>query len=413
MHNNLTIAIVDPFSSPHFLGETMQRRSVRSLAVYVNPGAARLGANMYTPACFDVVFNASGWQQSDLCASLSALGTDLLLYGNEFAVPKADLLAQAVAPKYANNPSTSAWRWDKYAMQRRLAEEGLPSIRQLLVGYSLRPSELARLTEDFRFPLIVKPIQAGGTQGMARCDSLAEIEAHLSAVAKDRPILCADQFVVQEFIEGEEYFVDTVSIQGSHYLSGVFHNVKQYYQQSNIYRRTEIVDPADPVWQACRDYVKKVLELLDFRNGFAHTEVFMTASGPLLLEVNPRISGAHGYIQKIARLVYGWSQPDLLIDALQGRVNSVPDYSCNSFGVLVYLNNWRRQHRLKPLDQSLLKSLPSYQEATQLQEPGTLVDPPATLLETIAYVLLHHPERGQVEEDYRQIMAWEKEGLLF
>lgn len=408
-----TIAIFDPFSSPQFLGEALRRRKIRSVAVYTREISPEICAHLYAPQFFDVVLHTQGWAEMEVERYLKRLATSFVLYGNEFAVPLADRIARVITPQSANDPATSDCRWNKYAMNQCITEHDLPGIRQVMIPAFLSQEDRQAIRNTLKFPLIVKPVQAGGTQGMAKCETMAEIETHLEGIPGEHLALCASQFVVQEFIHGEEYFVDTVSVQGEHQISGVFHNVKHYFSHSNIYQRTEIVDPTDPAWKQCTEYVLKVLDITGFNNGFAHTEVFMTENGPLLLEINPRISGASGYIQKITRLVYGWSQPDLLADALSCSSPLYRDYTLHSYGIMVYLNNWQENHQLSELKLSLLQGLPSFQETTMLFPVGVLVNPPVNLLQTIAFVLLHHPDRQVVEKDFRQIMAWEKAGMLF
>ncbi|MDE4957202.1 argininosuccinate lyase, partial [Francisella tularensis subsp. holarctica] len=49
------------------------------------------------------------------------------------------------------------------------------------------------------------------------------------------------------------------------------------------------------------EYDKIVLTKLAIRNGFAHTEIFLTAENhPVLIEVHPRISGASGALKTLA-----------------------------------------------------------------------------------------------------------------
>ena len=407
------IAFVDPFSSAQFLAATLQAKKVCPVAIYNQELTPGILEHFYRPQYFDIVCNTSHWDLATIVNTLRDLHVENIFYGNEFSVSITDQIANIISPTYANNPKSSAWRWNKYEMDQRIMESGLPHIQQIRVGNKLTHEERKMISDTFSFPVAVKPVQAGGTQGYAKCDSLSEVEAHLAEIPEEHLTLCANTFVVQEFIVGEEYIVNTTSLQGKHWVSDVFRNVKHYYQHSNIYQRTEIVDPSEVEWEACTIYVKKILDILGYHNGLAHTEVFYNENGPLLLEVNPRIVGADGYISKIAQLVYNWSQPSLLVDGLAGSLPDELDYRCTSWGYLVYLNNWQEQHTLRDLNLPLIQRLPSFKEANLLHPIGKIMGAPRNLLDTAAFALLHHKDLKQLQEDYEQLTNWEKDGILF
>ncbi|MEI7989409.1 MAG: ATP-grasp domain-containing protein [Chloroflexota bacterium] len=407
------IAFVDPFSSPQFLAEALRSKKVSPVAIYNQKLTPGILEHFYRAYDFDIVCHTSKWELATLLKCLQDLHVEHIFYGNEFSVSITDQLANKLCPRYANDPQTSAWRWNKYDMDQRIMECGLPHIKQIRVGNKLTHAEQKEISEIFTFPVAVKPVQAGGTQGYAKCNSLSEVVSHLAEIPEEHLSLYANAFVVQEFIVGEEYIVNTASLEGKHWVSDVFRNVKHYYKNSNIYQRTEIVDPDEEVWQVCITYVKNVLDMLGFHNGLAHTEVFYNEKGPLLLEVNPRIVGAEGFISKIAKLVYNWSQPELLMDALMGLLPNELDYRCKSWGYLVYLNNWEEQHTLRELNIALLQKLISFKEAKLLHPVGSILGAPTNLLDTAAYALLHSHDLNQLKEDYDQLMSWEKEGTLF
>ena len=63
---------------------------------------------------------------------------------------------------------------------------------------------------------------------------------------------------------------------------------------SMMYCYKDILSDKDDVAIETRLYVKQCLEALDCHFGFSHTEIIYTKNGFRLIEMNPRISGAHG-----------------------------------------------------------------------------------------------------------------------
>lgn len=408
-----TIAILDPLSSPAFLAETLRNKGLRTIAAYTVDLSPEVLSTFYKPQLFDIVVNTHGLAEADVVDILTDLNTDYVLYGSEFSVEYTERFASRICPDFANDPATSEYRCNKYMMNRALADSGLANIRQRIVDDDhLDDSTIDSVTAEFGYPVIIKPARAMGTQGFSKCLDAAELRDHFARAVQDRPALSSQSYLIQEFVEGDEYVIDTASVGGTHYVSDVFRNVKQYFGDSNIYLRSEIVSSREGVWSEVTDYVLKVLDIIGLRNGLAHTEVFVTADGPLLLEVNPRIAGASGFLNRISKLVYGWSQPDLLIDVLAGADRTTLDHGGESHGMLVYLNSWEKDHTITELNVAKLATLSSFKDATAVKQPGEIAQPPVTLLDIAAFILLYGEDREAVENDYRTLIQWERAGIL-
>ena len=100
------------------------------------------------------------------------------------------------------------------------------------------------------------------------------------------------EVLVQSYLEGTEYIVDTVSSDGNHYVCGVWEYEKSLLPSGqNIYDKDILLDPrAHPVPELV-SYVTAVLGVLNIKWGAAHAEVIMTPDGPALVEVGARLNG--------------------------------------------------------------------------------------------------------------------------
>ncbi|MEO7967046.1 MAG: ATP-grasp domain-containing protein, partial [Gemmatimonadaceae bacterium] len=153
-------------------------------------------------------------------------------------------------------------------------------------------AQIKAAAESIGFPVIVKPIAGAGSMDTFRAGSMAELDAELSQVK------AYDEVNVEEFIEGEEYTYDTISIDGK----PVYENVCFYRPNPLIARSTEWISPQT---LALRDLTptpvaagiemgRQVLKTMGFQTGFTHMEFFWTPKGEAIFgEIAARPAGAH------------------------------------------------------------------------------------------------------------------------
>ena len=178
---------------------------------------------------------------------------------------------------------------DKQLMKERVAAAGLRVPRAVRV----RTSADARAAADkIGFPLIVKPIAGAGSADTYRVDTAAELEA---ALAKMRHV---GEASCEEFVDGEEFTFDTVSIGGA----PAFVNVAQYLPKPLEARSNEWISPviitvrdlAQPKLAGGIKLGKNVLGALRMGDGFTHMEWFRKPNGEVVFgEIGCRPGGAH------------------------------------------------------------------------------------------------------------------------
>ncbi len=349
-----------------------------------------------------------------MAQQLIKAGVTRIYYGSELSVPLADQLAKQVCPQWANEESTSLCRSDKYAMQEALNVAGLPSVKQIKMPLVLSSDDEKKL-QELEFPVVIKPINHGGAFGVTICHNREQVENALKELTVNNLYnYKTEHFLAQECLIGQEYFIDTFSEKGKHWISGIQRYQRDLTSGSPINRYAEMIDPEELSAKICIEYVLEVLSALGLQNGFAHTEVMLTANGPRLIEVNPRISGAHGTSNKLFQLCGFSSQVALLVASCQNQlVSPQSSVSKGQYGRKVYLQNREEQRKLQPLNKELLATLPSFVEATMLKTPGMCVSLPKTLMDTIAFVLLVNKDDKQLIADHQKITEWESAGELF
>ncbi|ASL48965.1 Alanine-anticapsin ligase BacD (plasmid) [Burkholderia sp. AD24] len=185
---------------------------------------------------------------------------------------------------------------NKLATRQRLQTHSLRSCR---FGVASTARELEQAVEAVGLPCVVKPVSGEGSRDVRKLRDAAEVAAcaaELGDCAGDETML------VEQFLEGDEYSIEAISIAGQHQFVAV---TRKYKDQSNFVERGHAV-PA-PLEDRGREiilrYVADVLTAFGFQDGPSHTEVIVTTEGPCLVETHTRLGGDR--IADLVELVTG------------------------------------------------------------------------------------------------------------
>jgi biotin carboxylase len=111
--------------------------------------------------------------------------------------------------------------------------------------------------------------------------------------------------LAEEFIEGRELSVETLTLDGRHQVLGV--TAKALYRDTLAERQhintPDVVSPA--LRQRINDFCVRLLARIDYRNGPCHIELKVTDNGIRLIEINNRVGGP--YIGLLVELTTGIS----------------------------------------------------------------------------------------------------------
>ncbi|MCX5744806.1 MAG: ATP-grasp domain-containing protein [Proteobacteria bacterium] len=177
---------------------------------------------------------------------------------------------------------------DKQLMKDRVAAAGLRVPRAVRVRSATDAREGAA---KLGFPLVLKPIAGAGSADTYEVRSARDLEVALAKMTH------VEEASLEEFIEGEEFTYDTVSIGGK----PAFANVAQYLPKPLIARSNEWVSPviitvrdmAQPVIAKGVALGDKVLTALNMGDGFTHMEWFRKPDGEVVFgEIGCRPGGA-------------------------------------------------------------------------------------------------------------------------
>lgn len=416
------VVMLDPYTSSNRICDELIANQIKLIAVLSDrltiPDAAFKIRFPHTK--FSEIFYLNNDNYDEIINSLKKLNVSYVLSGCELTNDIADKIANQLCPWHANDLSSSFMRMDKFAMQEAIKKANLRSVIQLKTSKKyLTQAEQKYITESIGFPLIVKPACANGTFSVYYCNSIAEIENILKEVIDKyypRYGTTVKELVIQECLRGEEYFVDTVSYNGHHITVSIEKYYKSEYKGRPLYRYSELVGLRSDEAKIAEEYVHKVLSAVKLEHGLCHTEIFMDNGQPCLVEVNPRVSGCFGYPNKIAKTAYGYDQASILAKVLttpEAVLEFENELDSKVNARVIILQNWQHNKIMGEFKASKISVLPSYREHIMLKEPGTNLVEANELGDAVAFILLMHNQKEQIETDSKVVFDYENSGILF
>lgn len=222
---------------------------------------------------------------------LAAYDPICIIPGQEYGVPAADRLSERMGLP-SNGTALSRARRDKYEMVEVVRGAGLHCADQIRSG---DVAEIrAWIARTGCLPCAVKPLASASTDGVTICTTVEEVGPAVEAVLAVDDIFGDPnrEVVVQTFLDGPEYYVDTVSRDGRHAIVGVgLYDKTLLPGGRRIYGRDIMVGPEDGHARAVADYALAVLDAFQVRHGPSHIEIIVTAAGPALVEIGTRVNG--------------------------------------------------------------------------------------------------------------------------
>ncbi len=178
---------------------------------------------------------------------------------------------------------------DKEAMKIALDKAGIRTPRHVAVD-SVAGCWAA--VEEIGFPVILKPIDGAGSADTYRVASREELRAVLPLLRH------VPRISVEEFIDGEEYTFDTITIDGDI----AYYNIAWYRPRPLIARSNEWISPQVIALRNVDDSDLAggvqmgfdVIKALQFDTGFTHMEWYRKSDGEVVFgEIGGRPPGAH------------------------------------------------------------------------------------------------------------------------
>jgi argininosuccinate lyase len=180
-------------------------------------------------------------------------------------------------------------------------------------GMAATPDDAVASAGRIGLPVVVKPIAGSGSIGVRRCASLAEVRAAAAAVLDVDPAELAlppqRAVLVEQYLAGPEYSVETLDDQVIGITAKRLGPEPYFVEIGHDFPARLSAGEQAAIGAAARE----ALQALGLGWGAAHVEVRLTAAGPRVVEVNPRLAGG-----MIPRLIQEARGIDLICHVVAG-----------------------------------------------------------------------------------------------
>ncbi len=402
--------IVDPYSSGAVFADAFRRVGWPVVAVMSAPEPPAVYAASFQPQDFDAILVAREDEYPRVIEKLDAMNPRCILTGCESGVELTDTIAPVLLPELANRPELARARRHKGEMAAAVAAAGIPGMRQICTNRAEEVEAWISRENLLGRDLVIKPPMSASTDGVTRIEAgrgwrqrFAELLGSVDRLGHENEML-----VVQEFLHGVEYAVDTVSYDGRHGVASIC----RYNKVDNgpfmaVYDTMDWMPPGFAGADALRDHAFAVLDAVGMRYGTSHVEVMLTENGPRLVEIGARPHG--GGHPHFCRHATGDSQVDRIARSFAEGRPCDDGYELGTNLTIVFLLCREGGVVTNRAALDRIADLPSHHVSRIAIEQGDVLVPTKDLFASLdmGFVALAHEDPEQIQIDRRIIRALE------
>lgn len=341
-----------------------------------------------------------------------------VIAGTETGVEVCDAVAQRLGLPN-NGPSMSHVRRDKFLMGEQVARAGMRAVVQAKATTWESVEEFVKKLNAEPFQVIIKPLDSAGSDNVACCTSTEQLKFMFDKIMGKTNVLGGINraVVVQEYLKGTEYVIDTVSRFGKHKVVAVWTYDKRPCNGADfVYFGMRLISGETPLAKMLITYMLRVLNALNIVNSCGHGEVVMTETGPCLVEVGARPHGGEAIWAPMAQECFGYTQLSVCIlsNVNPERFRSIPD-------IPVLGQKQAMEVMLVSRQAGKLIALPKLKEVTSLEsyhchqlecKIGQHMPVTIDYLSTPGSIILIGSTKEQLEADFEAIRKMELTGFF-
>lgn len=346
----------------------------------------------------DSILIAEDMSYGQLIDTLAKINPQCFLVGDDSAFTLADKLQYHFYPNHSNDNALSDKRISKENYFQYLKQKNLVNTNQYKVDIDGIPNL------DFTKKYVMKPINGAGNENVFFIDSADTVRNIINQYQ--------DNFIIQDFLEGEEYCIEILSHDGNHKctMASIY---KGHYLVDGLspWRdENELVSPDDPNVSIIYDYICEILNTLGVRLGMTWSQVKIHNGVPNLVEINFRSQG-HGLFQFIHKA----TGSNYASESYKAYLN-IPTLDMNN-KMYKKIGNWNkicvnnlRERHVDSIPWHELDVLKSDIWKGQYADPSKLLPLTKNFKTTIGMVMIQNTDLDQYIADYTFIKNW-KSGI--
>ena len=421
---NEAVGVVDPFSTGAIMASMLSEQGYKVIALY-SANLEQLGnLQSLVPAGLKLTFDAvMGY--TDVPSMLKTLQgmqwpVVAIIAGAETGVELADMLSERMGLT-SNGTALSEARRNKYVMGETVRAAGIRAVKQLRASTW---GEIEAFLADWNpdpFKVIVKPLDSAGSDDVTLCLSKNEVQAAFEHITgkKNGLGLQNKAVLVQEFLEGQEYVVDTFSLDSEHKVAALWAYDRRPANGAHfVVHGQRLLTADDEHCEALIAYVKRVKTALGIRNGPSHAEIKWHQNEPVLVEIGARCHGAEGSWVEICQEVYGLNQAACALKCFldPAGFKEMPPAPHQRFGygrvLFIVVNTCGVLEEINPAYTKEILAMESVKDMEYFRKHGQTVIKSIDCFSLGGIVKMFNKDLQQLTADYNRIRVMESEGIV-
>lgn len=207
---------------------------------------------------------------------ITTIATDIAMPTISYVAEKMNLIS--------NSFQTSLWATNKALMRERFILGNVKSPRFLVVNV-----QKGITSEELNFPVIVKPVDRSGSRGINKVYSKENLSFALDLALGES---LSNNAIIEEFIEGEEVSVESISWKGQHYILAITDKVTTGEPHFVELEHHQPTAKSNEVIKSIKELTLNALNSLGVEYGAGHTEIKIDNKGRVfVIEVGARMGG--------------------------------------------------------------------------------------------------------------------------
>ena len=177
---------------------------------------------------------------------------------------------------------------NKFLMRNKLLSNAINSPRFV----SINKENIGFLSEkiaELSFPVIVKPVDRSGSRGVTKIMNESDV---LEAVESAMSVSLIGESIIEEFVIGKEYSVESISFNECHSVLAI---TKKVTTGAPYFVETEHHQPAnisENLKSEITYFTQEALKALGVKYGASHTELIITEDNQIyIVEIGARMGG--------------------------------------------------------------------------------------------------------------------------
>lgn len=265
-----------------------------------------------------------------------------------------------------NSVETVNLTTNKYLMRKHLS-----------LDLEFKQAKIFQTHEQLTYPVIVKPSCSSASRGISM--AFSEFELENSVLLASKYTDSKDEILIEEFIQGKQYSLETITKNGNHYLVGI---TEEYVSGPPYFiERCHFTGPAvwDSNYSKFNDYIIHLLKHFDIKVGPSHIEILVYNGNIYLIEIASRSGGLR---DKLLKYSEGSDFNNLILqsytlDEIDTKLIKRPKYN-SMVGI-----------KINSRDQKIEKQAQDDQVLIEIYNNGNVIkNNPTNLLDAVGYFYL-------------------------